>query len=77
MKLSTRWILISSFLLSIIVFTGVLSYGISQFEDVRNLSRDIVQSKTTKYQIVSEMLSAARARLMEQELSEEENSILS
>ncbi len=65
MKSSIRWILISSFIASIVVFTGVLVYGFSQFEDVRDLSRDIVQSKTTKYQIVTEMLSAARERLLD------------
>jgi len=65
MRNRTRWILISSFIASLIVFSSVLGYGISQFEDVRNLSRNIVKSNNTKSEIVITMLSSARERVLD------------
>lgn len=65
MKNSTRWILISSFILSLIIFSSVLSYGITQFDEVRNLSRDIVTNNNTKSEIINDMYSSARERVLD------------
>jgi len=61
----TRWILIFSFFITLMIFFGVLSYGLAQFESVRNQSRKIVQNNNTKTELIVSMLSSARERVVD------------
>ncbi len=65
MKNSTASILILSFLLAIAVFSGLMTYTLSQFDSVRIKSAEIVKYNNTKVDIMHTMHSAARERLLD------------
>jgi len=60
----TRWILISGFLLSLIIFFGLFSYGISQFEEIKDNTGEIVNKNNNKSEHVAVMVSSARERVL-------------
>jgi len=62
---STRLILFTSFLATLIIFGGVLSYGLTQFEIVRDKSNEIVTNNNTKSDIILTMVNAARERVLD------------
>lgn len=60
----TRWILLSGFLLSLVIFFGLFSYGISQFEEIKDNTGEIVNKNNNKSEHVVEMVSSARERVL-------------
>jgi signal transduction histidine kinase len=64
MKNSTASILILSFVMTIGVFTGLMTYTLSQFDSVKIKSEEIVKYNNTKVDIMHTMYSAARERLL-------------
>jgi signal transduction histidine kinase len=65
MKNATASILILSFILAIAVFSGLMTYTLSQFDSVRIKSEEIVKDNNTKVDIMHTMHSAARERLLD------------
>ena len=65
MKNNTRTILITTFIITIVVFISLFSYGLSQFDNVRKQSRDIVENNNTKSELIFSMLSSARERVVD------------
>ena len=59
-----RWILILSYLGTVVIFGGVLSYGLSQFELVKDKSNEIVTKNNNKSEIIVAMASSARERVV-------------
>jgi len=64
MQKNSHWILISSFLITLVIFLNVLIYSLSQLEEFRNKSRDIVEKNNTKSELIFTMLSSARERVV-------------
>ena len=64
MQNNTRWILITSFFITLSIFVGILYYGLLQFSEVRNNSREIVEKNNIKSELVFAMLSSARERVL-------------
>ena len=62
---NTRWILVFSFFITLLIFIGVLSYGLTQFGSVRDHSREIVKTNNTKTELIVSMLSSARERVVD------------
>jgi len=65
MQNNIRLLLIISFVLTVIIFGGVFSYGISQIESVRDQSNKIVANNNTKSEIIGTMVFAARERVLD------------
>jgi len=64
MQSNIRLLLIVSFIVTVIIFGGVFSYGVSQIESVRDQSNDIVTKNNTKSDIIGTMVYAARERVL-------------
>lgn len=54
----------SSFFITLVIFISVLIYSLSQLENLRDQSRDIVEKNNTKSELIFTMLSSARERVV-------------
>ncbi len=63
MNYKTRLILILSFILTLGIFAGLMTYTLAQFDSVRIKSEAIVQNNNTKVDLINTMYTAARDRV--------------
>ena len=63
MKKNIHWTILSGFFIPLIIFLSVLIYSLSQFEALRDQSRNIVEKNNTKSELIFAMLSSARERV--------------
>lgn len=65
MQGNTHWMLALGFVATLIIFIGVLSYGIAQFSSVKSNSNSIVDRNNIRSELIFTMLSSARERVVD------------